>query len=58
MTRGERKLGRHHLREKPILGAMPILPREEPILGEKPIPGPKPCRAVVIALGNTTPNPP
>jgi hypothetical protein len=48
MTRGEGKLGRDHLREKPILGAMPIFPREKPILGEKPnlrekpIPGPKP----------------
>jgi hypothetical protein len=54
MTRGEGKLGRDHLREKP--DADP--PREKPILGEKPIAGPKPCRTVIIALENITPNPP
>jgi len=51
MTRG----GRDHLREKPILGEMPIL-REKPILGEKPnlreklIPGPKPWAGLIKPL--------
>ena len=47
MTRGEGKLGRDHLREKPILGAMPIFPRKKPIPGPKPRAGPvNPPRSV------------